>query len=176
MTVGVFGCGPIGLLILQVARAVGATALFATEILPHRLEAARAMGATAAFQADNGREVAEIMTCTGGRGVDVAFEVGLDNSTVDAAIGAARPGGRVVLIGIPAEERTSFTASAARRKGLTMAMVRRMKNVYPRAMRLVQHGLVDPRPLVTHRFPLGEFKQALEMAERREGLKIIIEP
>jgi len=175
MTVGVFGCGPIGLLTLQVARAAGATALLATEILPHRLEAARATGATA-FQADHGREVAEIMKFTNGRGVDVAFEAGDGQSAVDAAIAAARPGGRIVLIGIPAENQTSFTASVARRKGLTMMMVRRMKNVYPRGIRLVEHGLVELRSLVTHRFPLADFEQALDLAQRREGLKIIIEP
>jgi L-iditol 2-dehydrogenase len=176
MTVGVFGCGPIGLLVLQLARAAGATHVMATEKLPHRLEAARSLGATAVFQATDGRESAEILAATEGKGVDVAFEAAGENEAVETAIEAAKPGARVVLIGIPAEDRTAFTASTARRKGLTIKLTRRMKRVYPRAIRLVESGMVDVRPLVTHRFPLTEFDKAFSTAQRREGLKVIIEP
>jgi L-iditol 2-dehydrogenase len=176
MTVGVFGCGTIGLLVLQLARAAGATHVMATEKLPHRLEAARSLGATAVFQAIDGRESAEILAATEGKGVDVAFEAAGENEAVETAMAAAKPGARVVLIGIPAEDRTAFTASTARRKGLTIKLSRRMKRVYPRAIRLVESGMVDVRPLVTHRFPLTEFDKAFSTAQRREGLKVIIEP
>ena len=98
------------------------------------------------------------------------------NEAVETAIAAAKPGARVVLIGIPADDRTAFTASTARRKGLTIKLTRRMKHVYPRAIRLVEGGVVDVRSLVTHRFPLEEFDQAFSAAQRREGLKVIIEP
>lgn len=176
MTVGVFGCGPIGLLVAQVARAAGATRIVATEKLPHRLAAARSLGATDVFQADGGREVAEILAATGGKGVDIAFEATEENGAVETAMAAARPGARVVLVGIPADDRTSFPASVARRKGLTIKMSRRMKHVYPRAIDLVKSGRVDVRSLATHRFPLAEFDQAFSVAQRREGLKVIIEP
>lgn len=176
MIVGVFGCGPIGLLVLQVARVAGATHVIATDKLPHRLEAARSLGATAVFQATGGRESAEVLAVTDGKGVDVAFEVAGENEAVETAIAAARPGARVVLIGIPADDRTAFTASIARRKGLTIKLVRRMKHVYKRAIRLVESGVVDVRSLVTHRFPLEEFDKAFSAAQRREGLKVIVEP
>jgi L-iditol 2-dehydrogenase len=176
MAVGIFGCGPIGLLTLQVARAAGATTIIATERLPHRLEAARAMGATNVFPADGGRESDEILRLTGGKGVDVAFEATEENDGVEAAIESARPGSRVVLIGIPSDDRTAFTASVARRKGLTIKLTRRMKHTYPRAIRLVEGSLVDVRSLVTHRFPLADFDRAFSVAQRREGLKVIIEP
>jgi L-iditol 2-dehydrogenase len=176
MAVGVFGCGPIGLLLLQVARIAGATSIIATEKLPHRLEAARLLGATAVFQADDGREVAQILATTGGRGIDVAFEATDENGAVEAAIAAARPGGRVILIGIPQDDRTAFTASVARRKGLTIKLARRMKHTYPRAIRLVEHGLVDVQSLVSHRFPLADYEPAFSIAERRDGLKVIVEP
>ena len=74
------------------------------------------------------------------------------------------------------DDRTSFQASVARRKGLTIKMVRRMKNTYPRAIRLVESGMIDVRSLVTHRFPLEKTAEAFAVAERREGLKILIEP
>jgi len=175
MTVGVFGCGPIGLLVLQVARAAGATRLIATDKLPHRLEAARSFGATAVFQATDGQESAEVLAATNGRGVDVSFEVAGENEAVETAIAAAKPGGRVILVGIPAEDRTAFTASLARRKGLTIKLSRRMKRVYPRAIRLVESGMVDVRSLVSHRFPLEEFNRAFSIAHRREGFKVVIE-
>ena len=175
MSVGVFGNGPIGLLTLQMARLAGGIEIFATDILPHRLDAARQYGATTVIKAD-GSEVAQIMAATRKRGVDVAFETAGENAAVEAAIAATKPGGTVVLVGIPSDDRTSFIASVARRKGLTIRMSRRMKNTYPRAIRLVERGLVDVRSMVTHRFPLTESVRAFETALRREGIKIVIEP
>jgi L-iditol 2-dehydrogenase len=175
--VGVFGCGPIGLFVLQVARAAGAARLFATELgaRPHRLEAARALGAEA-FAADDGREAQAIADSAGGLGLDVAIEAAGVQAAVDAAVEAVRPGGHVVLAGIPSEERTSFRASAARRKGLTLSLVRRMKHTYPRAIALAVAGRVDLRSVVTHRFPLAAAEEAFATAARRDGLKVIVEP
>ena len=175
MTVGVFGAGPIGLLIQQLARLSGAQAVYVTDVLLHRLEAARSLGATKAILAMNGNEVPDILAATGGRGVDMAFEVAGENGAVEAAMAAVKPGGRVVLVGIPADDRTSFSASLARRKGLTIKLVRRMKFTYPRAIQLVESGQVDVRLIVTHRFPLEKAQEAFTVAQRREGLKIIIE-
>ena len=174
-SVGVFGCGPIGLLILQAARLAGAGRLVATELAerPHRLEAARRLGADV-FPADGGE--ARAIRDAPGRRLDVAFEIAGDNAAVDAAVDAVRPGSRVVLAGIPAEERTSFRAAAARRKGLTLVMCRRMKHTYPRAIRLVEEGKVDVRSAVTHRFSLQQGAVAFGVATRREGLKVLLTP
>jgi len=175
MSVGIFGCGPIGLLMVQLARISGATHIIATEKLPHRLQAAKSFGATDVFQAEGGQEIAEILAATHRRGVDVAFEVAGENDAVGTAIAVAKPGARVVLVGIPADDRTTFTASIARRKGLTIKLARRMKHTYPRAISLVEHGLVDVHSLVTHRFPLTEAKPAFVEAEKRSGLKVVVE-
>lgn len=177
MTVGVFGCGPIGLLVLQVARLAGATRLFATDLptRPHRLEAARALGAEA-LAAEEGREARAISELTGGRGLDAAVEAAGENLAVDAAVDAVRPGARVVLAGIPAGERVSFLASPARRKGLSLVLSRRMKHTYPRAIRLAERGYVDLEKVVTDRFPLAETDAAFATAATREGLKVIVEP
>jgi L-iditol 2-dehydrogenase len=159
MSVGVFGCGPIGLLVLQMARLAGAARVYVTEPLPHRLEAAHRLGG---------------LDWTPGQSVDVAFEVAGEVQAVEIAFAAIKPGGTVVLAGIPADDRTTFTASVARRKGLTIKMVRRMKFTYPRAIQLVESGKVDVRSLVTHNFPLDQAQQAFTLAQQREGLKIII--
>jgi L-iditol 2-dehydrogenase len=173
MTVGILGAGPIGLLILQLVRLGSAKAVFVTDKLPHRLDAARSLGATETMLAGN--EVSDILTATGGRGVDMVFEVAGENEAVEAAMAVVKPGGRVILAGIPADDRTSFSASTARRKGLTIKLVRRMKYTYPRAIQLVEGGQVDVRSLVTQRFPLEQSQRAFSVAQQREGLKTIIE-
>jgi L-iditol 2-dehydrogenase len=176
-TVGVFGCGPIGLLTIQVARAAGAVQIVATDLLAHRLDAARELGADIVLEAaDTGGEREAILAATRGRGLDVTFETAGENAAVETAIETAKRGARVVLCGIPTVDRTTFTASTARRKGLTIKLVRRMGHVYPRAIRLVESGRVDVRSIVTHRFPLADAQQAFEVASRRDGLKVIVEP
>jgi L-iditol 2-dehydrogenase len=175
MSVGVFGCGPIGLLIVQMARVSGASHIIATDLLPHRVEAAKIFGADHAILAEAGNELDEIRAATGGRGVDIAFEAAGEQEAVDVSVAAVVPGGKVILAGIPTDDHTSFSASAARRKGLTIKLVRRMKHTYPRAIELVSKGLVDVRSLVTHRFPLAEAREAFRVAERRDGLKVIVE-
>ena len=175
MTVGVFVCGPVGLLVLQVARLAGATRIIATDKFPHRLDAARQLGAQEALLAAESREVHEILRLTHGRGVDVAFEIAGENYAVETAVDTCIPGGRVVLCGIPADNHTSFNATSARRKGLTIKLVRRMKHTYPRAIALVENGLVDVLSLVTHRFSLEAYREAFRTANQRDGLKVMID-
>jgi L-iditol 2-dehydrogenase len=176
MSVGIFGCGPIGLLLVQLARVAGAAEIIATDRLANRLDAAKAFGATRSILAANSQEHAQLEAAIKGDGVDIAFEAAGKNEAVESAILTTRPGRLVILIGIPEEDRTVFPASVARRKGLTLKLVRRMKHTYPRAIEMVRNGVVDVRSLVTHRYPLTEFKTAFETARRREGLKVVIEP
>lgn len=177
MTVGVYGCGPIGLLAIQVARAAGASEVIATDYLPHRLDAAKSLGADRVFSASpHGDERTQILAATHKDGVDVAFEVAGENSAVETAIETVKPGGQVVLCGIPTVNKISFKASTARRKGLSIMIVRRMKHVYPRAIKMVETGQIDVRSIVSHRFPLEKFDEAFDLAQKRAGLKIIITP
>jgi L-iditol 2-dehydrogenase len=176
MTIGVYGCGPIGLLIVQLAHMSGARQVITTDKLPHRLEMACELGAEAGILVRDGDEAKEVLSETGKHGVHVAFEVAGENAAVETAIETARSGGRVVLVGIPAEDRVGFPASTARRKGLTIKMCRRMKHTYPRAIDLVSRGYVDVRSLVTASYPLEKAEQAFASASRREGGKVMITP
>ena len=176
MRVGIFGCGPIGLLIVQLARLRGARQIIASDVLEHRLEAAQSMGAGKTVAATSDDAVAAMWAATNNNGVDIAFEAAGENEAVQAAIHAVRPGGQAMLIGIPATDETIFKASTARRKGLTIKLIRRMQHTYPQAMHLVHKGFVDVKSLVTHRFGLGDFKKAFRAALNREGIKVIIEP
>jgi L-iditol 2-dehydrogenase len=175
-TVSVHGCGPIGLLALQVARIAGASRLIAIEPIPGRRALALKLGADYALDAA-GTQVQEVLRLTDGRGVDMAFEAAGENQAVEDAVEAARPGGRVVLIGIPADDRTQFRASAARRKGLTILLCRRMKHTYPRAKSLVESGRIDLAGMITHHLPFADAAHAFDLVERRaEGvIKAVIE-
>lgn len=176
-SVGIFGCGPIGLMMLQLARLNGARQIIATDTRPHRLAVAAAMGADVALLADaTGNERAAILDATGGRGVDVAFEIAGVNAAVETAIETTRPGARVVLVGIPSDDRTSFSASTARRKGLTIQLCRRMAHTYPRAIALAASRQIDLAALASPRFSLNDYQTAFATAAVREGLKVMITP
>lgn len=172
-TVAVVGCGPIGLCVVQLARAAGATTIVVAEPLAHRREAALRYGADLALTPDE--FLAGLDTATGGRGVDVAFEVAGNDPAIALAVGAVRPGARVLLAGIPDDDRSTFSASAARRKGLALIMVRRMNDVYPRTIALLERGVIDVRSMVTGRYPLTQVQQAFDAAVSREGLKVVVE-
>ncbi len=173
--VGIFGCGPIGLLLIQLARVAGATTIVATDRLPHRVEAARRLGAVAALVEDD-TERGFLLDATAGRGVDAAIEIAGEDDAIETAIALARPAGTVVVAGIPAGDRSTITSSIARRKGLDLRFSRRMNRAYPRAIALVEAGLVDVLSVVSHRFAVADFEAAFQTAVRRDGLKVILEP
>ena len=141
--------------------------MLAVEPLAHRREAAARFGADQAYDPVAGLD---------GAAVDVAFEAAGNDEGVALAIASVRPGGRVVLAGIPGDDVIRFGASLARRKGLTIAMVRRMNEVYPRAISLAERGVVDLGSVVTSTFGLGEVGEAFADGARRTGLKVVVEP
>lgn len=169
----VIGCGPIGLLLVQLLRVTGAGRVVAVDPLGHRRDAATRFGADTV--ADPAAAIADAGDVSGG-GADVVFEIAGSGPAVELAMAVARPGGRVVLAGIPGDDRISFPASAARRKGLTIALARRMNEAYPRAIRLANSRTVELGPLVTHEFDLADAGQAMHTAATRTGLKAIISP
>ncbi len=176
-TVAVIGCGPIGLLVVALARAAGAHTIVATDPSPLRLAIATELGATHAIEArgtpDDG---VAVIAATNARGLDVVFEAAGDASAVDCAVTSAVPGGRVVLLGIPPDNRTAFNASDARRKGLTLKLTRRSTHEsFRRAVELAELGSIDLASLVTLRVPLAEGARAFEYLVRRDGIKAVIQ-
>jgi L-iditol 2-dehydrogenase len=162
-TAAVFGCGPIGLLLVQALHAAGATVEVAADPLPHRAAAGRAFGARRSDPSD--------VT------VDVAYEAAGDDAALDDAIAATRPGGRVVLVGIPDGDRSTFHAAAARRKELTLVLCRRMRaDDLPRAIQAAESGRLQLSSLVSARYPLEEGAEAFRDLVDRGGLKVVVEP
>jgi L-iditol 2-dehydrogenase len=167
----IVGAGPIGVLAAQVARRSGAGRVYVVEPLEHRRATAVRNGADGVWPPEDGADA--VLEATGGRGVDVVVEMAGSDAAIATAVAASRPGGRVALGGIPSEHLSSFPAAAARRKGLTFAMVRRMKDTYPRAIELATRA-VDLDSLVSQRHPLVEAGKAFDAAAERDGDKVVV--
>lgn len=175
-SLAVLGAGPIGLLIVQVARLAGADPVFAVDRLQWRLKRAEDFGAIPVEGAVSD-PVRSVMDETRGRGADIAIEAAWGDESVAQAAEMTRLGGRVVLVGIPSDDRLSLKHSTARRKGLTLMMSRRMKHAYPRAITLAMRRRVDLEGLVTHRFPLAQAAEAFKLnAAYQDGVvKVMVQ-
>jgi L-iditol 2-dehydrogenase len=117
------------------------------------------------------------MKATAGRGVDVAIEAAWADQTVQQCAEITRDGGRIVLVGIPGNDKLVMQHSIPRRKGLTILLARRMKHVYPRLIDLQRRGVVDLNGLISHRFPLEKTAEAFALNDRYEKgvMKVVIE-
>lgn len=177
-TVAVLGAGPIGLLIGAVAKLAGAGVVLLTEPLKYRREFARKYCADFVFDPTGRSPVDDILKMTGGRGVDVAFEAAGADETPEQAAEVVRPGGKVIITGIPKDDNLTLNASVVRRKGLTIRLVRRMAHTYPTAIQLVAKQTIDLKSLITHRLPLGGVGKAMEMLSSYDdgAIKVVINP
>jgi L-iditol 2-dehydrogenase len=171
--VGVIGCGPVGLLLVRLAKLSGAAPILVWDKHPWRVAKAIALGA------DDGWLVSADGRPGGPKApdLDVVFEAAWADTSVQHAAEVVRPGGRLVLVGIPGDDRLYLSHGTARRKGLTIRMSRRMKHTYPRAIALATSGQVDLDDLVSHRFELARTPEAYAMNMRYPDglLKIVVD-
>ena len=178
-SVAIIGCGPVGLLILRMAKLAGADPIYCFDCFPWRAEKARDWGTTHAWIPDDGDPVNLITEHTGGRGVDVVFEAAWADHSVQIATEMARYGGRVMLVGIPVQDTLQIQPSISRRKGLDLRYVRRMKHTYPRAIHLAtgEPPSVPVDDLISHHFPIAEASKAFAMnlAYEKGVHKVIID-
>jgi L-iditol 2-dehydrogenase len=172
-TVGVFGAGPIGLLLIRLALASGASSVVATDRIAERVAAAAAEGATAALVED-GREREALRAVLPGGCVDTAIEIAGDEDAIQTAVELAKPGSSVVVAGIPAGETVRIPVAVARRKGLDLRLSRRMNRVFPAAMALAAR--IHPETLVSATYGIADADTAMQSAARRIGAKILVRP
>lgn len=172
-TLAVLGCGPVGLLLVQLARLAGSGKIIAIDPVEQRTALACDLGADVACGS-----YAEVADATEGRGVDLVIEATDSSHGFEHAARSARIGGRVVLVGIPDNNQYILSGAESRRKGLSIKFSRRMPEVYPRAIALARGGQVKLAPLATHRFSLDQTPAAFEQqVARRDGIiKAIICP
>jgi len=169
-SVAVIGAGSVGQCVAQVARLAGAAPLFVSDRHGWRLDAAADLASATPVNIDTDDPVEAVMRATGGRGVDVTIEAAWsDEHAINQAVDMLRPGGRLVVVGISGDDALRFRHSAVRRKGVTIAMCRRMKHTYPRAIALTACGDIRLGELVSHRFPLAETERAFDVAVTYES-------
>jgi threonine 3-dehydrogenase len=176
-TVLVLGCGPIGCFAIGVARAAGASLVIASDLNPKRLELARAMGAQVTLNPKSDDVVARVQELTGGDGVDLVCEMSGHPSGHAQALAAARMGGRVNLLGTPSRTTEVDFARDIIFKGLTLYGVtgRKMYQTWHQMLRFLRAGQVNPRPVITHRFPLEQIGDAIQVIKDGQAGKVILE-
>ncbi|NIA07058.1 MAG: L-threonine 3-dehydrogenase [Actinobacteria bacterium] len=180
-SVAVLGCGPIGLFTITLAKASGAAGLFAVDLNKMRLDWASKLGATATFNATGQtfRTIADwAIKSNEGYGLDVVFEMSGAASAITAAFEMARPGGRVILFGIPAEPVRIDVAEKMIFKNLTVLALngRKIFETWYKVRWLLESGVVDLRPLISHDLPFEKVNEALELLAAGEACKIILRP
>jgi L-iditol 2-dehydrogenase len=176
-TAAVLGTGPIGLCVIMALKADGSGPVFATEKTEARLAAAVTAGADWTGHPDQGDIVAEIRSRES-LGLDLLFECCGEQSALDQAVELVKPGGTLVVVGIPLELRVSFDSSKVRRRELRVQNVRRQNKCLEKAVAMVHTGRIKVDFLATHFFKLEEARQAYETAAaRRDGvIKAIVTP
>jgi 2-desacetyl-2-hydroxyethyl bacteriochlorophyllide A dehydrogenase len=173
--VAVLGLGPVGLCAVQAARAAGAALVVAVDTVPERLELARAFGAQPVHLTEEDPRAA-VKAATEGRGVDVAVEAVGDPAALELAIRLAAQTGVVSVIGVHAE-RCEVHMGLVWIKSLELRAGQANVIAHLDAVLALLHaGVLDPRPLVTHHLPLDRAPEAYELYDRREALKIVLEP
>jgi 2-desacetyl-2-hydroxyethyl bacteriochlorophyllide A dehydrogenase len=171
-TAAALGAGGLGLLALQVLRARGARVLVASRTA-RRLDLARALGAGEVHALADGPADAAARDFSGREGVDLVVETAGTAEAVGHALALVRPGGRVVLTGLPHEPSTVAFFSVVRREvTITGSMI--YQHEFPEALRLLAAGTVRTRPLVTHRFPLDAIAEAFAAHRDPGSIKVAI--
>ena len=166
----VTGCGPIGNLIILAARRAGAAQIIATDIAEPVLATAKSMGANVTLNtADAPDALAGFAT---GKGtLDVLFECSGAQAALASGIAALRPRGQIIQLGLSGDMSLPMMQITA--KELSLKGSFRFHDAFPLAVQMMQQGLIDPTPLVSHNFALADFAEAFAMAnDRSQAMKV----
>lgn len=177
--VAVIAAGGVGLTIVQVARAFGASQIIAVDVRDDKLEAARRLGATDVVNSSAPDAVKRIREISGGQGVDVAFEALGRPETFIQALESLRDGGRMVAVGIAAGKTAApVPITHLVRRGLRIAgsFGARTRTDMPEIIRLTLNGTFKPETMITQRFSLEQADEAYQALARGEivGRAIVV--
>ena len=177
-TVAVTGAGPIGLMSIAVARACGATNIFAIEVKAHRRALAKTMGADVVLDPAAGDVVAQVKEATEGAGVDVLLEMSGNPDAIHQGFKMMRPGGRASLLGIPSRPVELNLVADIIFKGATVHGIygRRMFETWVQMTELLKAGRLNLDPLFKERLPLDKYAEAFALLESGEAGKILFYP
>lgn len=182
--VAVIGDGPIGLLLLQVARAAGAAAVALVGADDARLALGARLGAVAVIDARTCADIPAALCAALGAPPDVLLEASGAAAGVAAAIASAAPGALIVLQGLCGASAAAAAAAGAPPFDLDRVVVNDLTlrgavgspGLWPAAIALLESGAVDAAALVTHVLPLADFARALELVRSRAAIKLLLRP
>jgi L-iditol 2-dehydrogenase len=165
------GAGPIGLITMKVAFALGATQVTITDILPQRLEAARKLGATRTVN------VAEEPLASAKLEADILIECSGNETALIDGVRSLRPAGRAIVVGMNASEELRVPMFLIQEREILLTGTFRYANTYTDAIALVASGRVELKSLITGHFTLEETEKALRDAEQNPaGIKPVVLP
>ncbi len=160
--VGILGVGPIGLSVLMPAGVQGAE-VYVTDKIDGRIALARVAGAVWGGNPDNGDVVTDVLGRETG-GLDVVFECCGEQDALDQAVDMLKPGGKLMLIGIPpSAERVTFKIDELRRKEICIQNVRRQNGCAQKAVEQIASRSFDVNIMITHRFTFGQTGEAFDL-------------
>jgi L-iditol 2-dehydrogenase len=168
--IAILGSGPIGLSVLLACRLAVDCRAYVTDLIDERLKLASHCGATWTGNPKK-CDVAKKIRDAEPLGVDFVFECAGEQETVDQGVELLKPGGALLIVGIPEVDRISFPIHTLRRKELTIKNVRRQNQCMTPAIDMVASGKVNVDPLMTHHFPLAETQAPFDLvADYRDGV------
>ncbi len=175
-SVTILGAGCIGLVTLLSCRAFGATDLFVVDVLPKRLEYAKKLGATHVINALEEDPVQAIPDRTGGAGTDVVIETAGSAKTISQTPYIVKRGGRIVLVGMAAQDVIEYDFSKIMAKEASIQSVFRYRNIYPQAIKAIEKGIIDVSGIVTHEFDFEETPRAFDFVihNKQDVVKAVI--
>jgi len=169
-SIGILGSGPIGLSVLNTSLLKNPGKVFMTDILDYRCDIALSQGASWVGNPQKVDCISEISSQVPDL-LDVVFECCSQQEALDQAVELVKPGGEIIIVGIPEFDRFSFNAHKVRRKELTIKQVRRQNKSEQKVLDLVAGGLINPGYMATHRFPLHQTQEAFELvADYQDGV------
>lgn len=174
--IGILGFGPIGMSVLLSAMAKGASVIYVTDKIDERLEHAKKNGAVYAGNPDTTDIVGEISQLETEL-LDVVFECCGQQDAIDQAIDLLKPGGKLMIIGIPEFDRWSFQVDSMRRKEICIQNVRRQNETLDETLELISNHSVNVNSMATHRFSFNETQAAFELVSAyKDGvMKVMID-
>ena len=160
--VGILGFGPIGMSVMLPALALGAKEIYVTDKIEERLQIAKKSGASLTANPDQ-EDVVEKISEAVPELLDVVFECCGQQEAIDQAVDLLKPGGKLMIIGIPEFERWSFPVDKCRRKELCFQHVRRQNEAVQPALDMLASGEISVEAMATHRFSFERSNEAFDL-------------
>jgi len=162
--IAILGYGPIGMSVMLAAKANGAASVSVTDKIGSRLaiaEKEKASWTGNPLNNDILKEISHIRPS----GLDVVFECCGQQEAVDQAVEILKPGGRLVIVGIPEFDKWTLDVDKTRRKEISIQFIRRQLNCVDDSIRMMSEGIIDVSNMITHRFPFERTKEAFDLVD-----------